>query len=309
MGTDRRTALKILAGAAAATAAGAATATGTAEAAATTPRQVPEEAVGMLYDTTLCIGCKACVVACREANGMPTEAGPWPEGIYDAPVDLSSSTRNIIKLYQDGEEQSYMKAQCMHCVDPACVGACMLGALRKDPKTGVVTWNGDTCVGCRYCQMACPFNVPKYEWTALNPRIVKCELCNHRLAEGKIPGCCEVCPRKAVIFGKRSDLLDEAKRRLAEHPDRYVPKIYGEHDGGGTQVLYLSHVPFEKLGLPDLGERSSADTARGVQHTVYKGFIAPISLYAVLAAVMLYNKRREAAEGGAAGTSPENDHE
>jgi Fe-S-cluster-containing dehydrogenase component len=298
VGTSRRTALKVLAGAAAVAAAGAG------DARAARPRRAPEDPVGMLYDTTLCIGCKACVVACREANGMPTEAGPWPEGIYDAPLDLSASTRNIIKLHQDREGRSYMKSQCMHCLDPACVGACMLGALKKDPKTGVVAWNGGLCVGCRYCQMACPFNVPKFEWASLNPRIVKCELCSHRLADGKIPACCEVCPSRAVIYGRRSDLLAEARRRLAEHPERYVPKIYGEHDGGGTQVLYLSHVPFEKLGLPPLGERSQADVARGVQHTVYKGFVAPVGLYAVLAAVILYNRRRQAAEG-----APETDHE
>jgi len=183
----------------------------------------------------------------------------------------------------------------MHCIDPGCVGACMLGALQKR-EYGIVTWDPDLCIGCRYCQMACPFNVPKFEWSKLNPKIVKCELCNHRLAEGKEPACSEVCPRKAVIFGTYSELLAEAHRRLAEHPDLYVPKVYGEHDLGGTQVLYLSHVPFEKLGCRFGTDQPVPETQQSVTHAVYKGFAAPLALYAVLGAVMFRNRKREGSE-------------
>jgi Fe-S-cluster-containing dehydrogenase component len=178
----------------------------------------------------------------------------------------------------------------MHCIDPGCVGACMLGALQKR-EYGIVTWDPDLCIGCRYCQMACPFNVPKFEWSKKAPKIVKCELCNHRLAQGKEPACSEVCPRQAVIFGKYTDLLDEAHRRLAESPDRYVPKVYGEHDLGGTQVLYLSHVPFEKLGFRFSDDKPVPETQQSVQHAVYKGFAAPLALYAVLGAVMFRNRK------------------
>ena len=262
----------------------------------------PADAVGLLYDTTLCIGCKACVVACQDANGLPRD----PTGIdarYDAPVDLNYRAKNVIKLYHDADRRSFVKVQCMHCVDPACVAACMLGALKKR-EFGIVSYDVDYCVGCRYCEVACPYGVPKFQWASSTPRIVKCELCNHRLAKGQEPACTEVCPRHAVIFGKRADLLAEAKRRIAENPGRYVDKIYGEADGGGTQVLYLSHVPFDKLGFPDLGDEPAPQLARSVQHGVYRGFAAPLALFGVLGMIAFRNQRHEGADGeqGAEGT-------
>ena len=257
-------------------------------AAASETREAPADAVGMLYDTTLCIGCKTCVVACHEANDLPPDDRQDP--LHDAPTALNDRTKNIIKLYEENGVRSYMKEQCMHCVDAACVGACMIGALQKR-EYGIVTWEANRCIGCRYCQVACPYNIPKFEWESAAPRIIKCELCNHRLAENKEPACCEVCPRSAVIYGTREELLAEAKKRLAANPDKYVPKIYGEHDGGGTQVMYISHVPFEKLGLPDLGEEAVPSLNRQIQHGVYKGMVAPAALYAVLGGVMLRNRR------------------
>ncbi len=257
-------------------------------AAASETREAPADAVGMLYDTTLCIGCKTCVVACHEANDLPPDDRQDP--LHDAPTALNDRTKNIIKLYEENGVRSYMKEQCMHCVDAACVGACMIGALQKR-EYGIVTWEANRCIGCRYCQVACPYNIPKFEWDSAAPRIIKCELCNHRLAEGKIPACCEVCPRSAVIYGTREELLAEAKKRLAANPDKYVPKIYGEHDGGGTQVMYISHVPFEKLGLPELGAEAVPSLNRQIQHGVYKGMVAPAALYAVLGGVMLRNRR------------------
>jgi Fe-S-cluster-containing dehydrogenase component len=188
----------------------------------------------------------------------------------------------------------------MHCADPACANACMLGAYKKR-EHGIVTYDVDLCVGCRYCQVACPFGIPKFEWSKAAPRMVKCELCNHRLAQGKIPACAEVCPRGAVIYGTRADLLNEAKARLAKYPGKYVPRVYGEHDGGGTQVLYLSHVPFEKLGLPVLSETSTSTRQRTIQHGIYRGFAAPIALYGVLGAVMLRNRKHKAEGTGSGG--------
>jgi len=226
--------------------AGATAAAGAVPAVASDKREAPSDAVGMLYDTTRCIGCKACVVACHEANDLPPD--DRGNGLHDAPQALNDRTKNIIKLYKEEGRRSYMKQQCMHCIDPACVGACMIG-------------------------------------------IIKCELCNHRLAEGKIPACCEVCPREAVIYGKYDELLTEAHKRLDDSPGRYVDKIYGEFDGGGTQVLYLSHVPFDKLGLPELGSEPVPKLNRTIQHGVYKGMIAPAALYVVLGAVMLRNRK------------------
>jgi Fe-S-cluster-containing dehydrogenase component len=272
-----------------------ATAAGVESASAAVVPTPPADAVGLLYDTTLCIGCKACVVACQDANGLPRD----PTGIdarYDAPVDLNYRAKNVIKLYRDGDRRSFVKVQCMHCIDPACVAACMLGALKKR-EFGIVSYDVDYCVGCRYCEVACPYGVPKFQWASATPRIVKCELCNHRLAKGQEPACTEVCPRHAVIFGKRSDLLMEAKRRLAENPDRYVPKIFGETDGGGTQVLYISHLPFDKLGFPTLGDDPAPTLARSVQRGVYRGFVGPLALYGVLGAIAYRNRTHESAGG------------
>lgn len=252
----------------------------------------PPDAIGMLYDATRCIGCKACVVACREANGLPYES---ERPLWDDPVDLSSNTKNLIKLYREGDRFSYMKVQCMHCIDPACAGACMMGSLQKRTG-GVVTWIPPRCIGCRYCQLACPFSVPKFQFDRANPRIVKCEMCKDRTGKSFQPACCEVCPRRAVIFGRYPDLLADARARLVADPERYYPKIYGETDGGGTQVLYLSAagIPFEKLGLPTLEEYSHADVPRTVQHGLYRGMVLPAALYAALGIVILRNRRKGA---------------
>ncbi len=266
------------------------------------PKHSPPDAVGMLYDATLCIGCRACVTKCKEANDLPYDARPMQGAqgaVYDAPVDLNGTTKNIIKLYAEGDKQSFMKMQCMHCADPACVSVCMAKALHKIEK-GVVAYNKNTCVGCRYCQVACAFNVPKFQWNTATPVIVKCEMCRHR-KEG--PACAEVCPRGAVISGELATLKAEAHRRLAASPSRYFPKVYGETDGGGTQVLYLSAagIPFEKLGLPKLSEEPLPQMGETIQHTIYKGFIAPVALYAVLAFVQLRNRKKGSAHGGAEG--------
>jgi Fe-S-cluster-containing dehydrogenase component len=285
-------------------AAGATAVATAAPAAAKRPRKVaPDDATAMLYDTTLCIGCKACVRACKEANNLPPDTSTPGMERYDAPTDLNGKTKNIIKLYTEGFHRSYVKRQCMHCIDPACVGACMIGALKKGDY-GVVSWNPDRCIGCRYCQVACPFNVPKFEWESRNPRIVKCEFCREREGEKAYQAaCCEVCPRKAVIQGPYQELLDEARRRIAENPARYVDKIYGETDLGGTQVLYLSHVPFEKLGFRFDDDEPVPALQQTIQHGVYQGFVAPAALYAILGAVMWRNRRKgavDAEEGGQA---------
>jgi Fe-S-cluster-containing dehydrogenase component len=288
---------------------GAAVAAATAPAAARARRTAPPDALGMLYDTTRCIGCKACVVACAQANGLTPDTDYFA-GLYQAPTDLNGQTKNVIKLYSEGPRRSYVKAQCMHCVDPACTNACMIGALKKK-EHGIVAYDPNLCVGCRYCQMACPFNIPKFEWKSAAPKIVKCELCRHRSVgaslakaggfsrypKGNGPACCEVCPREAVIYGTREELLAEARRRMTERPEAYVPKIYGETDGGGTQVLYLSHVPFDKIGLPSLSDRAVPDVQRTIQHGIYQGFVAPIALYGVLGAVLWRNRRKSAVEG------------
>jgi len=288
MTMNRRTLLK----GAAAVGAGAAVSTATTVEASTRP-VAPPDAVGMLYDATRCIGCRACVTACKTANNMPGN-------LYDPPNDLSGDTKNIIKLYEGDGEKSYMKQQCMHCIDPGCVNACMIGAFKKR-EFGIVTWDKDRCIGCRYCQVACPYNIPKFQWDTAIPEIVKCELCNHMLARGEEPGCCQACPKEAVIYGTYEELLADARQRIADHPERYFPagdpQIFGDTEGGGTQVLYLAGVDFEKLGLPVLGDDGIGVQSRNIQHGVYRGFIAPVALYGILGAV-IWRNRRAAKKGG-----------
>lgn len=248
------------------------------------------DAVGLLYDATRCIGCQACVVACADTNGLEPDTR-LSGGIWQMPLDLSSRTKNVIKLFDDGQgETSFVKRQCMHCVDPSCVAACPFEALHKTEK-GIVAWNGSACIGCRYCEVACPFEIPKFEWDRQNPKIVKCELCkDQRLAKGEEPACTAVCPTDAVVFGPRKDLLSDAHRRIDEKPERYFERrVYGEHEAGGTQVLYLAHVPFERLGLPKLAPDARPARELRFQKMLYRWLLFPMVLYGMIAMVV---KRR-----------------
>jgi Fe-S-cluster-containing dehydrogenase component len=240
--------------------------------------KVPEGALGLLYDATRCIGCKACVTACTQANDLVPDT-EISQGKWQMPSDLNCQTKNIIKLYDNpaAKQQSFVKQQCMHCVDPSCVAACPFGALGKDEKTGIVSWEGYRCVGCRYCEVSCPFEVPKFEWAKFNPRIVKCELCQHRLVDGRQPACTEVCPTSAVIFGERKNLLSDAHNRIEKNAGRYFEnRVYGEKEGGGTQVLYLSGVGFDKIGLPSLSGRSGANYGTKVHGVIYSWMSGPL---------------------------------
>ncbi len=287
MTLTRRGALQALGAAAA----GAALAT---PAEARTPHRSAPDDLGLLYDATRCIGCRACVTSCREANGEPRDVTMMAGAPYDAPVDLNGHTLTVIKQWSDGTRDGFVKAQCMHCADPACASVCMMGALHKGPR-GVVEYSVDRCVGCRNCQIACPFNVPKFQWTSAAPQIAKCELCRHRWAAGKGPACAEVCPRQAVIAGPRSELLAEAHRRLAATPQAYQGGVYGETEGGGTACLYLSPAGFGPLGLPPLGREPAPALVESVQHGIYQGFVAPVVLFGAFA-VMAW-KNRAAGQG------------
>jgi Fe-S-cluster-containing dehydrogenase component len=258
----------------------------------------PPDAVGMLYDNNICTGCKACMVACNEANGLPFDTA-LSGGLWHMPLDLNSKTKNIIKLCEEPQGQSfaYVKRQCMHCLEPACVTGCPFGALQKS-EWGAVTWTGSLCIGCRYCEVACPFDVPKFEWDRWNPKIVKCEFCfDQRLKKNMQPACTAVCPTGAVIFGKRAELLEKAKARIAASPQKYYEqRVYGEHEAGGTQVLYLSHVPFPDIGLPKLGPTSLGHYATKVTSVIYKWLSGPILAAGLLGVMIKRNWNRHEAE-------------
>jgi NAD-dependent dihydropyrimidine dehydrogenase PreA subunit len=139
-------------------------------------------------------------------------------------------------------------------------------------------------MGCRFCMISCPFDVPKFDYDRAVPSIHKCQLCEERLAEGGIPACVENCPAEALSFGRRSEMLAEARRRIVQNPEAYVDHVYGEHEVGGTSYLYLSAVPFEQLGFRmDLGEtaypRLTEDFLYGVPIvlTLWPAFLLALS--------------------------------
>jgi len=215
----------------------------------------------ILVDTTRCIGCQRCVVACKLVNGLlrasyskfsTTDAlrslGP------DTDLPMDESGEEELSAYAINVVQShgsvYVRRFCMHCQDPTCVSVCPVGAFRKT-SAGPVVYAEERCMGCRYCMMACPFGIPRYEWNKVwAPRVKKCHMCAPRQVKGLKPACTEVCPVQAGVFGDREDLLREAENRLRLEPAKYFQHVYGKQEVGGTSVLYLSPVPFDALGLP-----------------------------------------------------------
>jgi formate dehydrogenase iron-sulfur subunit len=199
----------------------------------------------ILTDTTLCTGCEACVHACKQTYGLGRDrAWRWKQRVDDL-----SSTRFTTIVQRPGNR--HVRRQCRHCLEPACVSACPVGALRK-MDTGPVFYEEDRCMGCRYCMMACPYGIPRYEWESAVPYVRKCIMCYDRVSEGKQPACTEACPYGATIFGTRADMLAEARRRIRSTPEKYHPRgnphICGEEEVGGTSVLYLSDVSLDFLG-------------------------------------------------------------
>jgi formate dehydrogenase iron-sulfur subunit len=210
--------------------------------------------MSILTDVTKCIGCDKCVKACQEVNKLPAEK-PWRW--LSSISDLSSARWTTVMRVHGDDGDRFVRKQCRHCLEPACVEACIVGALKKTPE-GAVVYDRDTCIGCRYCMIACPFEIPRYSWENTVPYIQKCNLCYERVKnEGKPPACVEACPAKATIFGSREELLAEARRRLAAEPDKYNQHIWGEREVGGTSVLYLSDV---SLNLTDLDTPISDET-------------------------------------------------
>lgn len=264
-------------------------------------------AKAMLMDLTKCIGCRGCQAACKQWNDLPAETTHnW--GSYENPPRRSARTWTTITFNEVTDRGNFAwvfaKRQCMHCQAPACAAACIVGALRKTPE-GPVVYDDHKCIGCRYCTLACPFGVPTFEWDTPVPYIRKCTMCADRLAEGMEPACAKACPTGAILFGERDELLKEARARIQTQPGRYVRQIYGEHEAGGTSMLYLSAVPFEKLGFPSLGPepipRYAEVAMRAVPPTI-------VGVAAAMAGVYWVIKRREqmirVGEAPAAGEPP-----
>jgi len=255
---------------------------------------------GMLTDTTLCIGanCRRCEEACKKVNQRPMDGLDLTDNsVFDQERRTDPNSYTVVNRFpnpNDPENPVYVKKQCMHCNEPACASACLVRAFTKT-KEGPVLYNKDVCIGCRYCMLACPFRVPTYDYyNALSPELRKCTMCYDRIKEGKMPGCAEVCPKEAITFGKRSELITLAREKIRHNPERYYPHIYGETEVGGTSWLYLAGADFGNIGFAkDLGSMAYPELTRG--------FLSVVPLVLTIWPVMLtgfykFSKHREEAE-------------
>lgn len=224
------------------------------------------EFFGVLVDTTRCIGCRRCEKGCAEVNSKPVP-DISDKTAFEKRRDMSVTQWTVVNRFETEKGTVFVKRQCMHCNQPACASACLVKAMKKT-KTGPVTWDTN-CLGCRYCMVSCPFDVPKFEHHAAIPTLEKCSFCTQRLKEGEVPGCVAACPAEALIFGSRRDVVAEAERRIAQHPDKYYPHIYGEHEAGGSSWMYLSAVPFEQIGFrSDIGTKPYPEYTTGFLYAV-----------------------------------------
>lgn len=217
---------------------------------------------GVLVDTTVCIGCRRCEWACKEWNKLPNQLSlseyEKDRSVFERIRRTNADTYTVVNRFENPLDKSrpiFVKKQCMHCSEPGCASSCFVKAFTKNPE-GAVTYDASLCVGCRYCMAACPFDIPAYQyydpWT---PEVTKCTFCFDRIVhDGGVPACVSICPVETMTFGKRSDLIELAHKKIIDHPGRYVNHIYGEKEVGGVSWMYLSAVPFDRIGFrTDLG--------------------------------------------------------
>jgi len=256
---------------------------------------------GVLVDLTKCMGCGSCVVACKMHNGnkwVDDRTDMWGRD-RSAPAigenaELADENWTVIQKHRvplegGGEVWRYVKKQCLHCKDPACVSSCFATAF-KQTESGAVAYHPNLCVGCRYCMLACPFSVPKFQWDKPFPMLTKCSMCGDRVANGDAPACVSVCPTNVMTFGKHADLLEEARKRIAAPGSQYVQHIYGQEEAGGTLWLYISDKPFEELGFrPNVPKHSIPDNTSNFMFATPK---VGIVWFAILSVLYWFTKRR-----------------
>ncbi len=278
---------------------------------ASSAQEVSDDWMGVLVDLPNCIGCRQCEAACRAANGFGelTDQDLRDKSIfidYRRPGPHMYTTVNRFPGPDGGEQRPvYVKTNCFHCNDPACVSACLVGAFSKK-SNGAVLYDAWKCMGCRYCNAACPFQIPAYEYdNAFTPQVRKCTLCQNEgnPNRGGIPACVQNCPKECLAYGKRSDLLELAHDQINRHPDTYIDHVYGEHEVGGTSWLYLSSVPFEELNFLHLGTEAPPRLTEAIQHSIFKHWMPPVAWFGMLGIIM-HLSRPEHGKGSA---SPEDE--
>ena len=237
----------------------------------------------ILTDITKCIGCFECVIACKNFNNLDIDVPrKWHKN-----DGLSSKNWTSIIVKEDNH---YIRKQCRHCLEPACVSVCPVGALYKN-ENGAVVYDADKCMGCRYCLVACPFGIPRYDWDKPAAYVQKCNMCFDSIKHGKQPACTEACPTKATIFGDRDQLLAEAHSRIEEFPDKYINKVFGEFEVGGTSVLYISDIDLGFLSYPlKTGTKPLPETTSLAMSAVPPAFVG---MGALMGGLYWFCKRRD----------------
>lgn len=258
--------------------------------------------VGCLVDTTLCIGCRKCEEACNRGNNLARPEKPFKDRtVFRRRRRPAAEAYTVVNQYpghpspvQKSAANTHCKVQCMHCLTPSCVSACVVGAMKK-MADGSIVYDKSICLGCRYCMVACPFEIPAYEYDdPITPRVRKCVFCaDYKKKKGADPACASACPMEALVFGKREDLLSLAKDRIKKRPDRYLDYIYGEREAGGTSWLYLTGRPHKDLDLLAMPVESPATLTEAIQHGIFKYGLLPIAVYGALGAIMWRYKRKE----------------
>lgn len=256
-----------------------------------------EDRMGVLVDTTNCVGCRSCEWACKNAHQI--NAGDI-ESYKDRTVfqkmrrpDVDALT--VVNEYKNNRNPLLpinVKVQCMHCDKPACVSACIVGALHKI-EDGSVIWETDKCIGCRYCMVACQFQVPVFEFEkAIQPNIRKCDFCYNRTKKGQLPACVDICPLEALTYGPRTELVKVARQKIKRNPDKYLNYIYGEKEVGGTSWIYIASRDFQSIGFPKLSQKPAPGVSESIQHGIFAYFVPPVALYSWLGAMMWITKRK-----------------
>ena len=268
---------------------------------AKTKNILSEDRMGVLVDTTVCIGCRNCEWACKNAHNIPTEDRTKYEdrSVFKQMRRPEANAFTVVNEYSNPQNlmlPTDVKIQCMHCDHPACVSACIVGAISKE-ENGSVVWDTKKCIGCRYCMVACPFQIPSFDYNKpLNPEIRKCDFCIERTKQGLLPACVKNCPVEALTYGSRNDLIKEARERIKRDPDKYFNHIYGETEAGGTSWMYLANQDFSKLAFPSPGDKPMPGTSESIQHGIFAYFVPPAFLYALLGGIMWITKKRNESE-------------
>lgn len=250
---------------------------------------------GCLTDLSACVGCRSCEAACNEAHHLPKPSVPFDEvSVFKEKRRPTVNAYTVVNQYKNPKDENkpvYRKVQCNHCNEPACASACPIHAYTKTPE-GPVLYDPEKCFGCRYCMIACPFYVPAYDYeSALKPKIVKCVMCSEIVKKGGIPACADACPGGAITFGKRSELIKLARKKITNAPDRYIDHIYGEHEAGGTSWMYISEVPFEQLDFPtNLPNKPLIEETKGFLGTVPVVFTVWPALFGTVYAALRHRE-------------------